>query len=504
MNQKRKSFSRRDVLRSALYTGTALSLPTWARAAGSNGEIRVAVIGFNGRGAGHIGSLLKIKGCRIVALCDVDSAVMNKQVANLKKQNLEVKQYTDYRKLVEDKDIDAVTIATPNHTHTLIALTALAAGKHVYVEKPVCHNITEGTALLKAADVAAKRGQILQHGMQRRSDLGWAAAVDFARSGEIGKLVLSRGTNYKMRPSIGKVSGPQEAPSTVNYDLWSGPRPIAPVMREKFHYDWHWQWPYGSGDIGNQGPHQLDVARWVLGNPEKLPMRVMSFGNRWGYTDDGMTPNNQMALYDYGKGHVPILFDNRGLPAKNMEWGQNKKDGRMPVFYVTGQGKGGSTQIGNVFHCEGGYVAESKAYDNEGNMIKKFEDFREGPEHMPNFIASIQAGKLVNPNLHVSNGFHAASLAHLANISYRVGKKAKPGEIKERLQGDKFAAATFENFVQNLSDDQIDIGVDQAVLGPWLTFNPDTFKFEGEFAEEANAITAQDTYRKGFELPTVA
>ena len=150
-------------------------------------------------------------------------------------------------------------------------------------------------------------------------------------------------------------------------------------------------------------------------------------------------------------------FDNRGLPAKGMEWGKSQKDGRMPVYYVTGQGKGGSTQIGNVFHCEGGYVAESKAYDNEGAMIKKFEDFREGPDHMPNFIASIKAGKLVNPNLHVSNGFHAACLAHLANISYRVGKKAKPAEIEERLQGDKFASATFENFAQNLADDKIDI-----------------------------------------------
>ncbi|MCE9518381.1 MAG: Gfo/Idh/MocA family oxidoreductase [Verrucomicrobia bacterium] len=503
MNPIPKSISRRDVLRSTLYAGTALAFPAWASVAGANSDVRVAVIGFNGRGAGHIGSLLKIPGCRIVALCDVDSKVMEKQVASLKKQNIEVRQYTDYRKLVEDKEIDAVTIATPNHTHTLIALTALAAGKHVFVEKPVCHNITEGVALLKAGEAVAKRGQILQHGMQRRSDHGWAEAVGFVKSGSIGKLLLSRGTNYKMRPSIGKVTGPHEAPASVNYDLWSGPRSMAPIMREKFHYDWHWQWAYGSGDIGNQGPHQLDVARRVLGDPKKLPLRVMSFGNRWGYSDDGQTPNNQMALYDWGQGQVPILFDNRGLPAKDMEWGKSQKDGRMPVYYVTGQGKGGSTQIGNVFHCEGGYVAESKAYDNDGTMIKKFEDFREGPDHMPNFIASIKAGKLVSPDLDISHGFHAACLAHLANISYRVGKKAKPAEIAERLQGDKFATATFENFAQNLEADKIDIGVDQAVLGSWLSFNSDTYKFEGEFAEEANKIAVEE-YRKGFELPVVA
>jgi hypothetical protein len=247
------------------------------------------------------------------------------------------------------------------------------------------------------------------------------------------------------------------------------------------------------------------VARWVLGNPMKFPSRVMSLGNRWGYDDDGLTANNQMALYDYGTGNVPILFDNRGLPAKNMEWPKDRKDnGRIPIYYPSGQGKGGSTTIGNVFHCEGGYVAESKAYDNDGHMIKKFEDFLEGPDHMPNFLASIRAAKLVNPNLHVSNGVHAACLAHLANISYRVGKKSAVGEVKERLQNDKAAAATWENFAQNLADNKIDLNVDQAVLGPWLSLNSDTLKFEGEFAEEGNKVAYEDTYRKGFELPEVS
>jgi predicted dehydrogenase len=510
---------RRDVLRSSLYAGAALSIPAWSRAAGSNEDVRIAVIGFNSRGAGHINTLLKTPGCRLVALCDVDSNVLAKKVEELKKKNVEVKAYSDFRKLCEDKDIDAVTIATPNHTHTLIAMTAIAAGKHVYVEKPVCHNVWEGGELMKAA-AKVEGKQIVQHGMQRRSDLGWAEAMEFVKSGAIGKLVLSRGTNYKMRPSIGKVTsakapGPDNIlkagtftdsegkaiTGDVDYNLWSGPRPIMPVMREKFHYDWHWQWAYGCGDIGNQGPHQLDVARWALGNPDKLPTRVMSFGNRWGYVDDGQTANNQMALYDYGKGNVPILFDNRGLPAKDLAWGKGK-EGRMPVYYPSGQGKGGSTQIGNVMHCEGGYVAESKAYDNDGQMVKKFENFQDGPDHMLNFISSIKAGKLVNPNLHVSHGFHAACLAHVANVSYRLGKKVAPGEIKERLTGDKFALETFEDFAANLSANQIDIGVDQAALGPWLSINSDTLKFEGEFAEEANKIATEE-YRQEFQLPKI-
>jgi predicted dehydrogenase len=497
------SIKRRDVLRSSLYAGTAMALPIWSRAQGANSDIRVAVIGFKGRGSGHIGSLQKIPGVRIVALCDVDSDVLDKKVADLKKKGNEVKAYTDYRKLCEDKDIDAVTIATPNHTHTLIAMTAIAAGKHVYVEKPTNHNIWEGAELVKgAAKVEGK--QIVVHGMQRRSDLGWAAAHDYIKSGALGKTLLSRGVNYKARQSIGKVSEGKTAADgkfaagtfkdskgTIDYNLWAGPREMAPVNREKFHYDWHWQWAYGNGDIGNQGPHQLDVARWMIGNPEKLPVRVMSFGNRWGYIDDGQTANNQMALYDFGKGSVPILFDNRGLPRKDMDWTK----GNEPVYKQV-------VRIGNVVHCEGGYVAESKAYDNEGKWNGTKFTIQDGPDHMLNFISSIRAGKLVNPNLHVNHGFHAAALACLSNISYRLGKKVSPGEVKERLSGDKFATETFEDFAANLQANKIDIAADQVALGPWLTFNPDTLKFEGEFAEEANKLD-QEEYRKEFELPKI-
>ncbi|RBP45079.1 putative dehydrogenase [Roseimicrobium gellanilyticum] len=497
------SIKRRDVLRSALYAGTAMALPIWSRAEGSNSDIRVAVIGFKGRGSGHIGSLQKIKGVRLVALCDVDSDVLDGKVADLKKKGIEVKAYTDFRKLCEDKDIDAVTIATPNHTHTLIAMTAIAAGKHVYVEKPTNHNLWEGAELVKAA-AKVEGKQIVVHGMQRRSDLGWAAAQEYIKSGALGKTLLSRGVNYKARQSIGKVSEGKSAGAdgtfaagtfkdskgTINYDLWAGPREMAPVMREKFHYDWHWQWAYGNGDIGNQGPHQLDVARWMIGNPEKLPVRVMSFGNRWGYTDDGQTANNQMALYDYGKGNVPILFDNRGLPRADMNW----QKGNEPAY------KG--TRIGNIIHCEGGYVAESKAYDNDGKWNQTKFEIRDGPAHMDNFIASIRAGKLVDSNLHVNHGFQAASLAILSNISYRLGKKVSPAEVKERLSGDKFATETFEDFAANLQANKIDIAADQVALGPWLSFNPDTLKFEGEFAEDANKL-AQEEYRKGFELPKI-
>ncbi len=483
--------SRRQFLRGTLAGAAGLAaMPTWSRAAGANGDVRVAVIGFKSRGNGHINSLLKIPGVRLAALCDVDQNVIDKKIADLAKQNISPKTYTDYRECCADPEIDAITIATPNHNHTLIALTAIAAGKHVYVEKPVSHNIWEGQILVDAAAKAAANGKVVQHGMQRRSDIGWASVMEWVKEGHLGAVKLSRGVNYKMRQSIGKVSAPVAPPDSVNYELWSAPRPVLPVMREQFHYDWHWQWAYGNGDIGNQGPHQLDVARWALGNPAALPKRVMSLGGRWGYDDDGETANNQLAFYDYENG-APLLFDNRGMPRSELRW----QKGWEPAY------KG--IRIGNLIHCEGGYVAEAKAYDNDGKTIHKFDDFRDGPDHMLNFIESVRAGKLIKDELHVSHGHHAAALAHMGNVSYRLGAKIKSDEIRERLGGDKAALETFADFVENLQANTIDIDTDKAIAGPWLEFDPKTLRFTGEFAEEANKLTEEE-YAKGFELPKIA
>jgi predicted dehydrogenase len=484
-------------------------MPTWSKAAGANGDIRVAVIGFHGRGAGHIKSLEEIPGVRIVALCDVDNNVLQKGVEAQGKKNNTVTAYTDYRKLCADPEVDAVTIATPNHTHTLIAMTAIAAGKHVYVEKPVCHNIWEGRQLVNAANKVASKGQIVQHGMQRRSSPGWQQAMDWVKEGHIGKTTLSRGINYKKRESIGKVAAPvvpqndtikgmfrdtggKPQDVDVEFKLWSGPRGEQPVQREQFHYDWHWQWAFGNGDIGNQGPHQLDVGRWALGNPEKLPKRVMSLGGRWGYEDDGQTANNQLAFYAYEP--APLLFDNRGLPLKDMDWKQE------PVYRVNGNTA--AARIGNVIHCEGGFVIESKAYDNDGKTIMKFDNFNDGPDHMLNFIKSIREGKLINPNLNVFHGYQAACLAHLANISYRLGKAVSVDEVKERLKNDKAGLETFDHFVQNLVDNKIDLNLNKISAGPWLEFDPDAEKFVGEFADEANKL-ATENYVDEFKLPNI-
>src|SRR5690606_1984982 len=215
-----------------------------------NDDVRVAIIGFNGRGKALLGQVIKAKGARVVALCDVDAGVLEKVAADLEKQDIKVAKYEDFRKLCESKDIDAVVIATPNHTHALIASTAAANGKHVYVEKPVSHNVWEGRQLAKSAE---KYKVIIQHGFQRRSETGWLDAAEWVKAGGIGKVTLARGFCYKPRKAIGKVGTPKAPPANVNYDLWCGPREIVNVPREKFHYDWHWQQAYGNGDLGNQG-----------------------------------------------------------------------------------------------------------------------------------------------------------------------------------------------------------------------------------------------------------
>lgn len=330
---------------------------------------------------------------------------------------------------------------------------------------------------------AAKHPEVIvQHGMQRRSG-DWSSVVEFVKSGAIGKPIVSRGFCYKLRNSIGKVGTPQPPPATVDYDLWAGPREPVPVPRRTFHYDWHWQWPWGNGDIGNQGPHQLDVARWLIGDPA-LPERVISIGGRYGYDDDATTANTQIAFFDYKP--IPLLFEVRGLPDANLDF----KGRRTHYKGVT---------VGNIIECEGGYVAEAKAYDNEGKEIKKFSAL-EG-DHPKRFLENIRAGKV--PATHnAETGHLSAALAHMANISYRLGKELPTGEVKDHIKGNSLFSDSFHRMLEHLEKNGVKVDSATAVLGPMLSFDPKTEKFTGEFADAANELN-MEPYRKEFSIPAV-
>lgn len=473
---------RRQILQTSLFAGTWSLLSPLARAVGANEDIRVAVIGFNSRGSNHINDLLKAKGCRLVALCDCDETVLAKGKETLAKQGVPVATFTDYRKLCESKEIDAVSIATPNHTHVLIALTAAANGKHVYVEKPVSHNVWEGRQLVMGAE---KYKVIIQHGFQRRSETSWAEAFSLLNEGKLGKLKLARGFCYKPRPSIGKVIEPVAIPASIHADLWFGPRDVAPVRRKQFHYDWHWQSPYGNGDLGNQGPHQLDVCRWALGDPH-LPETIVSLGGRVGYEDDGDTANTQVLWLEH-KGKAPILFEVRGLPKAHMD-------------YKSGMDDFKKQSLGNIIEYDGGYLAgghnnKCAIYDNNDKLIQSFSGV---VMHHQNWIDAIKANR-ISKILGAESGHYSAALAHLGKISLAMGKKQDfaswSASNKNPILGD-----AVDRMAKHLDANQVDLNKTPLSMGGVMSFDPEKELFTGDLAAAANPLL-KGSYREGFTLP---
>ncbi|MGE3821638.1 MAG: Gfo/Idh/MocA family protein, partial [Isosphaeraceae bacterium] len=263
--------------------------------ASANDAIRMAVIGVRGRGMEHVGSLLRQPDVRLTTICDVDLNVVGRaKKAVSAKYGSEPKVVQDLRRVMDDKNIDAISIATPNHWHALATIWGVQAGKDVYVEKPVSHNVSEGRRMVQAA---RKYGKIVQTGTQIRSHKGIQDAMEFIRSGKLGKIYMAKGLCYKPRGSIGHVAD-SAVPEGLDYDIWQGPAPEKPFNANRLHYNWHWFWDYGNGDLGNQGIHQMDLARWGLGKNE-LPKTVMSSGGRYGYSDDGQTPNTILSAFEF-------------------------------------------------------------------------------------------------------------------------------------------------------------------------------------------------------------
>ncbi len=476
-----KKINRRSFLKNSLLTGAALSLPvrSWAQVRGANDDIRVAIVGFHGQGHGDLGEFRKVPGVRVVALCDVDSNVLDHVAKEFTDRNEKVETYKDIRKLLENKDIDAISTATPNHWHALISIWAIQAGKDVYVQKPVSHNVSEGRRIVEAA---RKYGKIVQTGTQSRSSSGIREAVEWVQAGNLGKILLSRGLCYKRRGSIGKVSGSQPIPPNIDYDLWCGPAEKLPLMRKNLHYDWHWVWNTGNGDLGNQGIHEMDVARWFLGEQELSP-RIFSVGGRLGYVDDGETPNTLMICHDYAK--APLLYEVRGLPEKT--------DAKEMDNY---KGAG----IGIVVECEHGHVlvpsySKAIAFDKEGKEIKKFEG---GENHKVSFIKAVRSRKISDLTADILQGHLSSALCHTGNDSHRLGKLSSPDEIREQIKGDKEAMETFNRMADHLAKNEVDCNINKLTLGTFLKMDPRTETFIGN--PKANELLTRH-YRKPFVVP---
>jgi predicted dehydrogenase len=376
---------------------------------------------------------------------------------------------------MDNRDIQRVSVATPNHWHALAAIWAIQAGKDVYVEKPVSHNISEGRRIV---EFARHHNKICQAGTQIRSG-GCRGAIEWLRAGNLGQVNVGRGLCYKRRDSIGRCDGPQRPPATMDYNLWCGPASNAPPRRNgrfgPVHYDWHWIWEYGNGDLGNQGIHQMDVARWGLGKNE-LARSVLSVGGRFGYTDDGETPNTQIALFDYGDSK--LIFEVRGLP--------------------TSAQRGAS--VGNIFHCANGYMVmpaytRAVAYDNNGREIRRWN----GPDdHYGNFVRAVRSRRRQDLNGDIEEGHLSSALCHLANLSYRLGREQAFGQRAEAFGDDRVANETLGAMTEHLRTNSVNVANTMLRVGRRLTVDPRTEQFIGD--AEANRYLTRE-YRQGFVVP---
>ena len=500
--------NRRTFLKSTLAASTSLSLSARLRAQipGANEDIRVAVIGFNGRGENHISEYLKVKGVRLVALCDVDAKVLEKGKAQLLQKGAEVETYQDIRKLLESKDVDAISIATPNHWHSLAAIWGVQAGKDVYVEKPVSHNVWEGRQLVRAADIHQR---IVQMGVQSRSGVGLANALAWLKSNPLGKVKYARALCYKRRPSIGKVATETPWPENIDKDLWHGPAEIQPLLRAKLHYDWHWVWNTGNGDLGNQGIHQMDIARRFLGEPALSPA-VWAVGGRVGYVDDGETPNSLIIFHDYQP--APLIFEVRGLPAKTGDKDMDR--------YRTSPG------VGVLVQYENGYVVcpdynNAVVYNSKDELLRTFgnpsvpkdvaqaaefeavpsEGGAQAENHYANFIKGVRSRKVADLHGNILDGHISSALCHTGNIAYRLGKQVAPDVVRERLKGNADATDSFDRLAMHLDANGVDISVEKLALGEFLKMDPKTEKFIGNAA--ADKLLTRE-YRAPYTVPQMA
>lgn len=445
--------NRRDFL-SAGVGGAALGgftlLTPSAKAVGANDKVRVAICGLHGRGGDHLHNYSQIKNAQIAAFCDVDENVLRKRLAQTDKMGLpKPATFTDVRRLLDDKSIDAISIATPNHWHTLMAIWACQAGKDVYVEKPCSHNLWEGKQLVKAAQ---RYDRIVQHGTQIRSATAIRDAVGKLKDGIIGETYMARGLCYKWRDTIGKAAV-APVPAGVDYNMWTGPAPEHAFTKNRFHYNWHWNWWYGNGDIGNQGVHQVDVARWGMG--VGFPNKVSAMGGHFMFDDDQQTPNDLNCTFEFdlpdGKRRM-ITFEVRHWITNHEAQIGTKYLGTPEPERSSGQAKlgplaGGHNTVGDIFYGSKGYLATGdEDADTYAIWLGPDQDRQEpihgGAEvaHFQNFIDCVVSRDKSRLNAPIEEGHISAGLVHLANASYRLGRTINFNPETQEVIGDEEAA----------------------------------------------------------------
>lgn len=499
------SITRRDALKKSVIGLGVLAAPNVLLAGSAltsaNDTLGIAILGARTRGGAHVKAFLADPRVEILYIVDPDETLGQRRADEVAEaQGRRPKFIRDMRGAFDDKAVDVVSCATPNHWHGLSGVWALQAGKDLYMEKPLCHEVAEGAALVAAT---SKYGRICQVGTQRRSHSAAIDAVKFMRSGGIGEVNFARGICYKRRKSINAL-GDYSIPKEVDFNIWSGPVPYTnpQLTRKQFHYDWHWQRAYGNGDLGNQGPHHTDLCRWGLGI-ETHPNSVFTYGGRLGYqaerndsnyVDAGDTANTEISIYDYGD--KCIVFETRGLSV------DNSKDEVLNRLFRSTKGN----KMGEVFYGTDGYVVELTethfvAYDKDFNVLKEFVG---GGNHFENFIDGVVSRNSKELNADVNEGHLSAAISHLGNIAYQIGEQEKVSvnELRTALRSVKSLddnIATLDRTIQHLTDNGVDLNTHSMTMSPVLRFDPKQEIFPD--SPKANVMLTRE-YRQGFVCPT--
>ena len=380
---------------------------------GANDRVRLAVIGIRGQGRDHIRGYNALRDVEVATLCDIDERLFEERMVEFfdRRDRPRPKAETDLRRVLEDDSIDAISVVTPNHWHSLAGIWACQAGKDSYIEKPCSHNVFEGRKLVEAAE---KYDRIVQHGTQIRSNPAIQEAIQHLRDGLLGEVYMARGLCYRMRGDIG--TAPDSAvPEGVDYDLWQGPAQEQPFNEKRFHYEWHWQWDYGNGDIGNQGVHQMDIARWGLG--VELPTKVTSMAGMYLWDDAKTIPNTITSCFDYpdaGERGRMLVFDTR-------PWHTNDEHG---------------AKVGAIFYGEKGYMVID-SYTRYSTFLGS--DGEPGPtntqggNHYRNFIDAVKSRDTGVLNAPIIEGHYSSALCHIGLISAKLGRSLEFDPATERF-----------------------------------------------------------------------